>query len=70
MKCKNCGAELPAGVTSRRAFCSDICRVKFNRSQKAQDFFFDAMVLIRKMKREGKIDELKRLSETINDMLD
>ena len=69
MNCKNCGKPLPAEATSRRAFCNDLCRVQFNRAQKANDLFFDAMVAIRKLSKNGETEQLKRLREAIDDML-
>lgn len=69
MNCKNCGKTLPSDATSRRAFCNDICRVQFNRAQKANDLFFDAMVTIRKLSKNGQTDELKHLRDAIDDLL-
>jgi len=70
MTCKHCGKALPVGATARRAFCDDLCRVQFNRAQKANDLYFDAMVAIRKLKKDGKLDELKLLRQVIDDLLD
>lgn len=70
MNCKHCGKALPTGSTSRRAFCDDLCRVQFNRAQKSNDLYFDAMVAIRKLKKDGKLDELRQLRQVIDDLLD
>lgn len=34
-KCKNCETWLPRHSSSRRQFCNDLCRLQYNRAQKA-----------------------------------
>jgi len=69
MKCRNCGEPLPANSTVRRAYCNDVCRVQHNRAMKADDLFFDAMVAIRNLAKASKFDDLRRLQETIDDLI-
>lgn len=69
MKCKQCGEELPTGATSRRAFCDDVCRVKFNRALKSDGTLFNATVAIRRLAKDGKKEDLKYLRHLIDDIL-
>ena len=69
MKCRNCGEELPANSTVRRAFCNDVCRVQHNRATKANDLYFDAVVAVRRLAKSGKIEDLRLLQDEIKDLI-
>lgn len=73
--CQNCGKDMGREITSRRKFCNDLCRVQFNRAQKANDLYFDAMSIIYKLgksprtEKQESITTLKNLKRAIDDAL-
>jgi len=65
--CENCNQDMGREITSRRRFCSDKCRVQFNRAQKANDLYFDAMSIIYKLGKSPKTERLKAI-ETLRNL--
>lgn len=64
--CENCNQDMGREITSRRRFCSDKCRVQFNRAQKANDLYFDAMSIIYKMGKAPKVERMKSIESLRN----
>lgn len=42
-KCKNCGAALPRGASTRRKYCDARCRVQFNRASSPRSLYSEAV---------------------------
>jgi len=74
-RCKNCGKYLPRESTSRKQFCSDLCRVQYHRKPTPNELYAEAVAIIGKFKDTAKkdrvqaVDSLKALKVIINDAL-
>lgn len=73
--CENCNQDMGREVTRRRRFCSDKCRVQFNRAQNTNEAYSIAMNAIYqlgkapKTKRIQSLDALRELKKAIDDAL-
>lgn len=70
--CQNCENEFEAQRASAK-FCSDKCRVQFNRKQKESDAYFDVRSAIfriaKNTDKHAAIETLKNLRQAIDDTL-
>lgn len=70
--CRNCGDPLPRGSYRNRLYCSDLCRVAYNRYTGTQSLYNDGMKILDKLgrvpddRRADAISVLKELKSAIN----
>lgn len=70
--CQNCGKDMGREITSRRKFCSDVCRVQFNRAQKSGNHYSIAMNAIYALgrvpssRKKEAVDALRELKKAID----
>lgn len=73
--CENCNQDMGWEVTRRRRFCSDKCRVAFNRAHKANESYSIAMNAIYRLgkaptaHKQEAVDSLRQLKKAIDDAL-
>jgi predicted nucleic acid-binding Zn ribbon protein len=66
-KCLNCGDYLPRGITVRRKFCSDKCRLQHNRAQSLTALYGQAIQAISKMSKLPK-GEHKKAAQSLKEL--
>lgn len=74
-RCLNCNDFLPRHSTSRRKFCTDLCRLQYSRKPKPKDLYLEAMNIVSQYGKTSKkdridaIDSLKALKVQIDSVL-